>query len=300
MKNRSFKYGLACGLAATAVAAWGLATVRPQGQMPRALPILPKRPAPAVAPSGPMTAQFAVPVLMYHRISDLTPQEARSPLMRDLTVSPHDFEQQVKYLVEHGFTFLKTRDIEAALRDHAPLPEKAVALTMDDGYKDNFEQAFPILRRYDVPATIFLVTNTVNTPGHLSWENVQTMQRVQMGYGSHTVHHYDLTELPTAQLDFELRESKRVLESRLAEPVTGLAYPSGAYNQTVAARTEAAGYWAGWKKGGGPVQPDQNMFLLPRVRVRGNTTLDEFKAAVWSGLYVVAERKDRAAKRESA
>ena len=299
MKHNSLKHWLACGLAA-GVVAWGVATVRPRPEPPKTVTVLPVRPVPAAPMSSPMTAEFAVPVLMYHRISDLTPQEARSPLMRDLTVAPRDFEQQVKYLVEHGFTFLRTRDIEAALRAHAPLPEKAVALTMDDGYKDNFEQAFPILRRYGVPATIFLVTNTVNTPGHLSWDEVHAMQRVQMGYGSHTVHHYDLTDLPPAQLDFELRESKRVLETRLAEPITGLAYPSGQYNPLVAARTEAAGYRAGWKKGGGPVQPGQNLFLLPRVRVRGDTTIDEFKQAVWSGMYVVAERRDRQGRKDSA
>lgn len=239
----------------------------------------------------PMTDRFAVPVLMYHRICDLTPREARSPLMRDLTVSPQNFEQQVKYLVENGFTFLPASEVEAALRERRPLPERAVVLTMDDGYKDNFEHAFPILQKYGVPATMFLVTNTVDTDGHLSWDDVLIMHREQVGYGSHTVHHYDLTTLPEDQIDYELRESRRVIEGRLLERITAVAYPSGKYSTLVVDRAKEAGYLAGWKKGGGPVQPGADPYLLPRVRVRGCTMMKDFKRKVWSGVYVISARK---------
>jgi peptidoglycan/xylan/chitin deacetylase (PgdA/CDA1 family) len=233
----------------------------------------------------PVTRDFAVPVLMYHRICDLTEREARSPLMRDLTVSPADFENQMRYLVDHDFTLLRARDVEEALRDGRELPERAVAVTMDDGYKDNFDCAFPILRRYGLPATVFLVTSTIDTARHLSWDEIAIMQRAAIGYGSHTVHHPDLTLLPIEQLDFELRESKRVLEDRLVERISAVAYPSGQYNRQVAERAQAAGYVAGWKKGGGPVRPGADPFLLPRVRVRGCTTMEEFERKVWSGVY---------------
>lgn len=240
-----------------------------------------------------MTEHFAVPVLMYHRICDLTPREQRSELMRDLTVSPAHFEQQVKYLVDNGFTFLLAREVEEAARQHRSLPEKAVVLTMDDGYKDNFDCAFPILQKYNVPATIFLVTDTVNTDTHLSWENVLIMQKQQVGYGSHTVHHYDLPGLTPTEVEYELRESKRVLESRLVEKITAVAYPSGQYNRMVAEKAREVGYLAGWKKGGGPVQPGMDRYLLPRVRVNGGTTMKDFKRKVFSGLYTLEEYHDR-------
>jgi len=245
-----------------------------------------------------MTQNFAVPVLMYHRICDLSERQARSPLLRDLSVSPRDFERQVKYLSDHGFAFLRADQIADALARHTPLPEKAVALTMDDGYKDNFEYAFPILRKYHAAATIFLVTATVDTPNHLAWDDVAVMRRQDVGYGSHTVHHCDLTDLPPVQLDYELQESKRVLEARLTEPITGIAYPSGACNAIVVARTRLASYRAGWKKGGGPVQPGAEPYLLPRVRVRGDTTAEEFKQMVWSGRYILAERRERGQRRQ--
>jgi peptidoglycan/xylan/chitin deacetylase (PgdA/CDA1 family) len=236
------------------------------------------------------TRQFAVPVLMYHRITNLTATEARRPLLRDLTVSPAAFEQQLRYLVEHGFTLLLAREVEEAVRQGLALPEKAVAVTLDDGYRDNFERAFPILRRFGLPATIYLVTGAVGTPNHLSWEEVAIMHREQVGYGSHSVRHPDLTLLSLPELDRELRESKRVLEERLVERISAVAYPAGRYNQRVAARARAAGYLAGWKKGGGPVQPGDDPFLLPRVRVRGRTTLGDFRRKVWSGVYTLAAR----------
>jgi peptidoglycan/xylan/chitin deacetylase (PgdA/CDA1 family) len=257
--------------------------LRSAGPAPRAVetPRVPSAPPPV-----PVSERFAVPVLMYHRVSPLTPREARSPLMRDLTVHPTEFERQVRYLLEKGFSFLLAREVEEAVRLGRPLPEKAVALTFDDGYRDNFEHAFPILRKYRVPATIFLVSSTVGTANHLSWDDVLLMRRKQVGYGSHTVTHADLTTLAGPALDHELRESKRIIESRLVETISAVAYPAGKYNRRVAARAEAAGYLAGWKKGGGPVQPGADMFLLPRVRVRGCTTLRQFRRKAWSGVIV--------------
>lgn len=265
----------------------------PIKRRPRVVRVVPR------SPSVPKTKNFAIPVLMYHRIADLTEKEARSPLMRDLTVSPSDFEEQMKYLVDNGFTLLLAREIEEAVKQGKSLPEKAVAVTMDDGYKDNFEEAFPILRKHKLPATIFLVTSTVDTAGHLSWDDVLIMHKKQVGYGSHTVHHYELTALPLMQLDYELRESKRIIEEKLIERITSIAYPAGKYNQTVAERAKEAGYLAGWKKGGGPVQPGDDMYLLPRVRVHGRTTLKEFERKVWSGVYVLRERDMESSRKQS-
>src|SRR5687767_10681597 len=250
-------------------------------------------PANAAQPRVPVTSEFAVPVLMYHRICDLTPDERANELTRDLTVSPAAFEEQIRHLHENGFSFLLASEVESAVKLGKPLPAKAICLTMDDGYKDNFERAFPILQRYGIPATIFLVTSTVDTARHLSWDEVNIMHREKVGFGSHTVHHYDLPGLSVNQLDYELRESRRVIESKLLERISAIAYPSGRYNDTVVQRARLAGYEAGWKKGGGPVQPGAEMFLLPRVRVNGSTTLKDFRRKVWSGVYTLAERRER-------
>ena len=147
-----------------------------------------------------MSSAFAVPVLMYHRINNLNDHEARSPLMRDLTVPPPDFEEQVKYLAENGFTFLLASQVEEAVRRGEPLPERSVAITMDDGYEDNFEKAFPILQKYHGCATVFMVTNNFERPERLSWTEARAMRDGGVGWGSHTVSHADLTTLPNDQI----------------------------------------------------------------------------------------------------
>jgi peptidoglycan/xylan/chitin deacetylase (PgdA/CDA1 family) len=228
---------------------------------------------------------------MYHRIDNLTPQESRNELLRDLTVSPQDFEQQVSYLAANGFTFLTVDQVQNALLSGSPLPEKAVAISMDDGYKDNFEKAFPILKKYNACATIFLVTSTIGTPKHLTWPDIDTMHTQSVGYGSHTVSHLDLTTLPRPRLDYELCESKRIVESHFNQQIGSIAYPSGEWNDLVVERTRSAGYLSGWKKGGGPVEPGNDPLLLPRVRVRGVSTMEDFQRMVWSGVYTIALRE---------
>ena len=259
------------------------------------------KPEPIVAkPVRKLVADYAVPVLMYHRINLLTEREARSPLMRDLTVSPEDFESQVAYLKEKGFEFLLASEVESAAREGRGLPEKAVCITMDDGYRDNFDLAYPILKKYDACATIFVVTSSMGKPARLDWGLVGQLFEGGMGIASHSVTHPDLTSLSDERLDFELRESRAELEKRLNEEVRSIAYPTGAFDDRVIERAELAGYWAGWKKGGGPVMPGAEPMKLPRVRVNGSTSIEGFQRKVWSGVVARAidrEKRERVARR---
>src|SRR5439155_17404768 len=123
---------------------------------------------------------------------------------------------------------------------------------------------------------LFLVTGTVETAGHVSWVEARQMRGEGMEFGSHSVHHWDLTSLPVPQLDAELKDSKAELEQQLSTPILQIAYPSGRYDERVKEHAREAGYRAGWKKGGGWVTPDSDPLLLPRVRVRGDTTMAQF------------------------
>jgi peptidoglycan/xylan/chitin deacetylase (PgdA/CDA1 family) len=251
------------------LALWAVAAAGPAGPPE---PLVVRTAAPLSWP--PVTREFAVPVLMYHRVSDLPPRPG--PLLRDLTVSPAAFERQVRYLVENGFSILTAGQVERAVRRGEPLAARAVALTLDDGYDDSFTQAFPILRRYGLDGTLFLVTGTVGTEGHVTWEAAREMLGEGIDFGSHSVSHPDLTTLTDRALSEELRGSKAEMEAHLAKPITQIAYPSGRYDERVKEEARRAGYLAGWKKGGGWVTPDSDPLLLPRVRVRGGTTMAQF------------------------
>jgi len=278
--------------AAVAVGSWVKRTPLPPAPVVHAT-VKPVKPTPK------LVDDYAVPVLMYHRIDTLTEKEARSPLLRDLTVSPEDFESQVKYLADNGFTFLCASDVDEAVRLGHGLPEKAVCITMDDGYSDNFDVAYPILKKYNAKATIFVVTSSMGKPARLSWANIGVMHGSGLNFASHTVTHADLTALNDEHLDFELKESRAELERHVGEKVQSIAYPSGAYDDRVIEHAEEAGYWAGWRKGGGPVMPGATPMMLPRVRVNGNTSTESFQRKVWSGVEARAIERERVARRSS-
>jgi len=115
---------------------------------------------------------------------------------------------------------------------------------------------------------------------------IRGMREKRIRYGSHTVTHPDLTSIGERRLDYELTESKRFLESELREPVTSLAYPAGRFDDRVVKHVRMAGYLTAWDKGGGPVTPSDDPYRLPRVRVHGRTSINDFERKVWSGYWL--------------
>ena len=258
------------------VAALGLATLSPGSAI-------------GGQPANPPTSNYSVPVLMYHRISALTAKEKTSAITVDLTVPPQQFEMQIQALQQAGYTFFKASEVAEAVATGKPLPQKAVSITMDDGYADNYEVAFPILRKYHVPATIFVITSAVGSAGHVTWANLREMQQAGVEAQSHSVTHPDLPSLTGKRLDSELANSRKSLEAQLKAPITTLAYPAGRYSDEVVEHTKSAGYLAAWKKSGGPVKPGDSLFLLPRVRVTGTESIGAFKRSV--GITTVKKKK---------
>ncbi len=227
-----------------------------------------------------MTRQFSVPVLMYHRIEALDPRKPDSRHLRGLTVSPEAFRRQMEYLVDEGYSVIPLDDVEDALRHGGPLPRHAVAITFDDGYDGVFGHAFPILRRYDLPATVFVVTSAVGKPNHVTWSELRLMKRHGIDCSSHTVHHPDLTTLSLARIDRELRESRAQIKEKTGESVDSLAYPGSRYDAEVVRGMRESKYLIGWRDHGGPVHPTTRLYYLPRVRVDGRASFAEFTRLV--------------------
>ena len=156
----------------------------------------------------------AVPVLNYHQINDID--------RNVLTVTAEQFEAQMRYLFEEGYQAITPDEMLDAWENGAPLPERPVVITFDDGYADNYRNAFPVLRRYGMKATIFLITDYVSLyPKYLTWEQVQDMQQSGMvNFGSHTLSHMTLTEAGSPQeIRHQLEGSKQAIEWRLKKPV---------------------------------------------------------------------------------
>ena len=198
-------------------------------------------PQPSVAAPA-AVGRLTVPILMYHYV-DGTPPVA-GPQSAELTVSTAQFEAEMDYLAINGFHPVTLEEVYAGLAGVGRLPAKPVAITFDDGGRDNYSVAFPILQRHGFRATFFVITGFVGNRVCMDWDQLRTMRAAGMAIESHTVDHPDLRSLAPARLAEELAASRAALARELGEDARILSYPQGRYNGTVMAAAEAAGYAA--------------------------------------------------------
>jgi peptidoglycan/xylan/chitin deacetylase (PgdA/CDA1 family) len=145
--------------------------------------------------------------------------------------------------VAKGYETLSLSRLAGHFREGRPLPERAVVLTFDDGWEEQFETAAPIVRRYGLRATFFVVTSYVGHREFLSWDQIRTLVSYGMAIGSHSRHHPDLAEISNAdELRDEIETSKAIIERETGTSVDAFAYPYGAYNRKTIAAVERAGY----------------------------------------------------------
>lgn len=219
--------------------------------------------------------QVRLPILMYHYLS--TPPPGADVYRLDLSVTPEHFEQQLAYLREAGYQSISLEQLLRYLALGEPLPEKPIVLTFDDGYRDNYENALPLLQKYGFTASFFLVTKPIDDgdPNYLSWDMVIEMSRAGMEFGAHTYRHADLTNDNIDYLVYEIVGSKEAIEAR-AGPVYFIAYPSGQYDQLTIDVVASAHFWGGLTIKQGVTQSYAKRFELERIRIRGNDTLGDF------------------------
>lgn len=223
----------------------------------------------------------AVPVLMYHSVSEDPPAATRA-----LSVSPAAFETQMRQLQDRGFTTLTFGDLLAAESSGQTLPGRSVVVTLDDGYADTAETAAPILARHGISATVFATTGwladagslAAGTPLDRTMTGRQLVELTQQGIeiGAHSHSHAHLDQLPTGSLHEELRSSRSVLEDLLGRPVPTLAYPFGHSSRRVRREAVSAGYLGAAavenQLPGRATEP----FAVPRLTIRRSTSEQEF------------------------
>lgn len=206
-----------------------------------------------------------VPILMYHYIRDYSNVE--DPIGINLSVSPSKFEQQMAWLAGNNY---KTIPL-IFLKDPVPVDFKPIILTFDDGYQDAYNVAFPILKKYKMAGTFYVIVDKIGTLGYLTWDEIIQMQTEGMFFGSHTLSHPDLRNLSKINLHRELEESKNILEQKLGRVITDFCYPSGKYNDVVLKELQDDNYQTAVTTNPGISNVEGDLLLLKRLRVTNNT-----------------------------
>lgn len=169
----------------------------------------------------------AIPILMYHSISSEFGKY--SSAYYETTTHPRRFEEHMRLLHEEGYSTVSLDVVVRGMRNRMEEPRKIVAITFDDGFRDFYTDAYPVLARYGFMATMFIpsasVGNSVHGRACMNWGEVRELNRAGIMFGSHTVTHPQLHSVNGKQRFRELRESKDVIEQNIGRRVDSFSYP---------------------------------------------------------------------------
>ncbi len=183
-----------------------------------------------------------VPILIYHSVHPHTPNEIS--VVRYYDVAPTAFEKQLQYLKDNNYAVISSSYLAEALEKNITLLPKTVIINFDDGWKNQYKYAFPLLKKYGYTATFFLPSDMI---GHgsafMTWDQVKDLDNAGMEIGGHTrTHPYLPTIDSQADLISEIKGGKTVLESQLGHPIFSFAYPFGHYNDNIISVVKKAGF----------------------------------------------------------
>lgn len=213
-----------------------------------------------------------LPVLMYHFFYDENNGSGKDNNFIEIS----DFEEQIKYLSDNNFYFPTWEEVEDYIDGETILPEKSIVLTVDDGDDSFFELAVPVLQKYDVDATSFVITSWYGYRANEKQENVI--------YESHSDNMHEggangkgvMLSWSKDKIIEDLEKSKEVLGG----DATIFCYPFGQYNDNAIQCLKEAGYKLAFTTQGGRVYKGSSKYELPRVRIMKTTTINEFKNMV--------------------
>ncbi|MDT8900826.1 polysaccharide deacetylase family protein [Anaeroselena agilis] len=232
------------------------------------------------APAGGQTAKPAaaeqnrkmpppagVPVLMYHKIG--------GEKGNDAVISEALFISHMEFLHNNGYKTLSLAELEAYLDGRAELPPKPVVITFDDGYRDTYEIALPVLKKYGLKSTLFIPV--ADADRRLSWAELREMKAAGMEIGSHNYSHRELAAMTPARQAEEIGRSKEVLDRNLGQDSRYFCYPNGSYDAETLRLLKAKGFRLAVTIEPGWVKRGDTPLLLKRVWMGNGVDLKQFE-----------------------
>jgi len=222
-----------------------------------------------------LSPRYVVPILMYHRFG-----YEKSTLF----VTPENFERQMKYLKDKGYNVISLDELVKGIKTGKEFPHNSAVITVDDGYRDNYVYAFPVLKKYGFPATIFVIANFIERKkDFMSWDELRDMSRHDISLGGHTRNHAYLPSIKKENILWdEIKGCKELIENRIGKDVSYFCYPTGGFNGHVKEMVRKAGYKGACTTNRGFVEFNQDVYELKRVKVTNSDTNKPF--SFWAKL----------------
>jgi O-antigen biosynthesis protein len=225
-----------------------------------------------------------IPILLYHSIDDKV-----SDAYRPYALSPQEFESQLSALAEGGYRPVTVSTLAASFRGKAQLPEKAVAITFDDGLHDFLVGALPALQRHQFAATIFAVSGCIGRTSTwlsplgegdrlmLTWNQLREISDAGIEVGAHTISHPQLDLLPRDKARIEIAGSKLAIEDGLGKAVQSFAYPHGYSSQQTRRLVSEAGFSSACRVRNALSAKGEQLWALSRVNMTRDIPLNAIR-----------------------
>lgn len=246
--------------------------------------------------------KYEIPVIMYHRVINKSENEG----IYGTYIYEDIFRKHLQYLKDKNYTVITFKDLDKiGWRNRFEKGKKYIILTFDDGYKDNYDLAFPILKEFDFKATIFLMGKSaynewdVKAGGErkfslMSVEMIKEMQDYGIEFGAHTFNHPKINTLSNEEIEHQIVDVKKPLEEKIGKEIITFAYPYGILNDYAKEMAKKAGYTFALATDSGSVCLSDDLYQIRRIAIFPNTNLFSFKRKVAGNYnFIKIKREER-------
>ena len=230
------------------------------------------------------TNKKGLTILTYHSIGN--------KIEPDETVTPEEFEKQLQY-IKDNYKVISLEDAVEYLQTDIEKVAGSIVITFDDGYSNNYHNAYPLLKKHSFPATIFLVSNFIDDKEgkYLSQSQIHELMDNNISFGSHTISHRILTGLKKEEIIREIRDSKDLLESQLGQRMNSFAYPIGTkadFNNAIMETVKAHKYTCACSNVYGMNDENSDIFALKRIGIETTDCFFLFKQKLDGALNIMS------------
>jgi len=227
------------------------------------------------------------PILMYHSVT----LSFEAPFPNAVCIHPSVFAKQMQYLKDHNYHVVDLDFLFQKITQGEKILPKTLAITFDDGHLDNYVNAFPILKSHKIPATIFLITGSIEkNPKFMTWDQAREMENYGIRFGNHTATHPHLDLISPEMARKEILDGKEKLSQELKNPSKIFCYPFGGYTLPIQRVVQECGYEGAVATSVDSVLPLADRYAFRRLKISDHANSNFIFAFEISGYYSVLQK----------